>query len=305
MRKYFFSIVFGLLFSIPSAACLNGETKKLKDGTEISFSHPGMVPRGHHFYSAEELNKMMKNLEKEYKKTKDIDYLSDKGYILIILHQYNEAIDLYKEIERIKPGRYSTASNIGTAYELAGDNRKALQWIEKSVVIDPDSHSGSEWIHVNILKSKMNGDQFLTSQFLLNTDFGTEKVPMTKLSKYELQQLRKALFYQLNERVSFVHPKDQIVAQLIFDLGNISFLLSLKNEALEDYRRSELFGFQKPLLKERIISVSKINNKIESKQNLLNESTINLMYTILSVLAISFSGLVVFIFRKKIILMLK
>jgi tetratricopeptide (TPR) repeat protein len=53
--------------------------------------------------------------------------------IMILLKKYDEAIKLYLEIEKIQPNGYSTASNIGTAYELIGQNKNALRWINKSV----------------------------------------------------------------------------------------------------------------------------------------------------------------------------
>ena len=87
----------------------------------------------------------------------DLDYLSDKGFVLIISGRYSEAIDLYLQIEKLEPNRYSTASNIGTAYEMIGENEKALHWIKRAVAIDPASHDNSEWIHVNILEAKIHG----------------------------------------------------------------------------------------------------------------------------------------------------
>jgi hypothetical protein len=57
------------------------------------------------------------------------------------------------------------------------------------------------------------------------------------------------LYYQLNERVSFVKPKDKIVAQLLFDLGNISYLMREKEEAAETYKLAKEYGFNKPVLK--------------------------------------------------------
>lgn len=75
---------------------------------------------------------------------------------------------------------------------------------------------------------------------------------MSDMTKEELTKLYLALYYQLNERITFIQPKDKIVAQLLFDLGNIEFLLGNYSEAVDDYRKARSYGFSSTLLKERI-----------------------------------------------------
>ncbi len=94
--------------------------------------------------------------------------------------------------------------NLGTVYELLGENENALLWIKKAVAIDPASHGNSEWIHVRILEAKIGGDHLVATSFLLNTSFGDGEIPDTDLSDAELESLRNALYYQLDERISFV-----------------------------------------------------------------------------------------------------
>lgn len=233
-------------------ACLNGESRELKDGTFLFEDPQGLVPYGHHFNSTEEFELGVIQLDSLYNETKDLDYLSDKGLLLILLGQYHEAIKLYLTIEQLQPNRYSTASNIGTAYELIGENEKALQWIKKSIDIDPSSHYGSEWIHAKILEAKIKGKKFYNSNFILGTDFGTDKSPKSTLEITKLKKLSSELYYQLNERVSFVKPKDEIVAMLLFELGNVAFLTDNFSDAIEDYNEAKRYGFTESLLDDRI-----------------------------------------------------
>jgi tetratricopeptide (TPR) repeat protein len=252
MVKSLLVILLTLLFTSKLFACLNGESRALKNGT-ILFEEDveKSVPYGHRFHIEEFANAIIK-LDSLYKATKDLDYLSDKGLLLILLKEYNQAIAIYLEIEKIEPNRYSTASNIGTAYELLGENENALRWIKKSVEIDAKSHKGSEWIHIKILEAKLKGEQFITSDFLLNTNFGTEKLPKSSLTSWELANLSEELYYQLNERISFVKPKDKIVAQLLFDLANANFLLGNFDVAKNDYEMAKEYGFENNLIEERI-----------------------------------------------------
>jgi tetratricopeptide (TPR) repeat protein len=130
MKNLLVAILFAFLFINSTFACLNGETKFLKDGTFLFFDKEGMVPYGHDFISYN-FDRGIIELDKLYKKTKDLDYLSDKAFILILKKKYVEAIKIYEIIERISPNRYATASNLGTAYELMGKNEYTISIIEK------------------------------------------------------------------------------------------------------------------------------------------------------------------------------
>lgn len=252
------TILFLVLAANAAIACLNGESKTLKDGSYIYEDREGNVPYGHEFMYDNYVD-IIKQLDSLYKATKDIEYLSDKGLVLILQRNYAKAIQLYLDIERTFPNRYSTASNIGTAYELDGQNENALQWIKKAVAIDPASHKNSEWIHVKILEAKIKGQSFYTSSFLLNNEFGNEARPVSTLSRQELQRLSDGLYYQLNERVSFVEPKEKIVAQLLFELGNIAFLLDNFQDAVEDYQQAKVYGFTGQLIENRQVEAARLS----------------------------------------------
>ncbi|HEY9045937.1 MAG TPA: hypothetical protein VIN08_08575 [Ohtaekwangia sp.] len=257
ITKYRFTLAIVLFITSLNItyACLNGETMVLKNGMLLYEDAQTNVPYGHDFYSYDLDIENIRELDSLYRATNDLDYLSDKGVILIIFNKYKEAIDLYLEIEKMQPGRYATASNIGTAYELMGDNENALKWIKRAVEIDSTSHYNSEWIHVKILEAKIKGETYITTQHLLNADFGDDEFPTSELTKKELGVLSLALYYQLNERISFIKSNDKIVAQLLFDLGNIAYLSGHYEDALEDYRLAEKYGYNGKLIEQRIALV--------------------------------------------------
>ena len=193
-----------------------------------------------------------------------------KFKIIKVLKRYEEAIALYLQIEKMQPLRYSTASNIGTAYELIGQNENALKWIKRSVAINAKSHYHSEWIHVKILEAKIKGENFITTSFLLNADFGNESYPKSQSKNEDLEDLATALFYQLNERISFVKPKEKIVAQLLFDLGNIAFLLGNYNDAKADYEQAIKYGFSSRMIENRMRAIT-ITMKIQNLDKINKE----------------------------------
>ena len=104
MTKEISALIFCIVVTSFNIAygCLNGETKVLKNGIIIYVENEGNVPHGHEFFSTEdEFKGAMKELDSLYKITKDLDYLSDKGILMILLKQYDEAIELYLGIEKM------------------------------------------------------------------------------------------------------------------------------------------------------------------------------------------------------------
>lgn len=315
MNKLKFFLVFLALISFKAFACLNGETKILKNGAYAYEDYDGINPQGHNFFEGD-FPKLIIELDSLYKKTKDLDYLSDKGYLLIVLGKYDEALKLYLNIEKIKPNRYSTASNLGTLYELMGENQKAYNWIKKSIAINPESHEGSEWLHLKILEAKIKNLNSVSGQFLINANFGTSREPKTKLSQKEIEELAQSIYFQVNERMSFIEPKDKIISILLFELGNLAELLGKNSSALETYRTARKYGYEGDLIVERMINSSQneINYYRERAQSYgsqlraLRESKGNIYSGYISQIETSLfilSGIIIVLFIALIVLFLK
>ncbi len=113
---------------------------------------------------------------------------------------------------------------------------------------------------------------------MLNTEFGLDVRPVSTLSRDELYNLLHALYYQLNERVSFVKPKEPIVAQLLFDFGNIAFLLGYYPDALKDYERAKEYGFEDQLIELRIKEANRLSNLPKTVSKALTENKVQSVY---------------------------
>ena len=307
MNKFKAFVIVLVLISFKSFACLNGETKYLKNGEMAYIDFRGLVPHGHNF-AISEFPKLIAELDKLYKKTNDIDYLSDKGYVLIIQKKYDEALKLYLNIEKIKPNRYSTASNIGTLYELIGENQKAYDWIKKSIEINPESHNGSEWLHLKILEAKIKNYEGVNGIFLTKHSFGEEAIPKTNLSREELKQFAQSVYFQVNERMSFIKPKDHIISVLLFELGNAVKILGENENAVQIYRKAKEYGFQNELINRRLTYCYQSRADYSKKENQKeigvtvkeNKAEINIIWIILSIITlILIIGLLIFFFKRK------
>lgn len=179
-------------------------------------------------------------LRKEAEASGDFKVRNDLASALMHTGDPKAAIQILEEIERTNPGLYPTASNLGTAYELAGDPKKALEWIQKGIERNPESHESSEWLHARILEKKISGTKVSSWEndaSLLGLNFSNSSKPILPTTfptgnsgePLTLEQVESGLEYQLHERLQFVKPPDEIVASLLFDLGNI---IALKPEGI-------------------------------------------------------------------------
>ncbi len=256
-------VMLGML--IPASfACLN-EMSVTADGKKVNTDGlPRLVPKGkdHAANKAKYQTKLMKYYDSWLTDSSLVAY-SDYGVMLVYLGRNEEAKKVFQEIEQLSPGLYATAANIGTVYELLGQNDSALYWIKESVRINPAAHDSSEWLHVNILQAKIKGDKYITSEFLIGTSFGDKPKPVTTLSKAQLTKLGRAIFYQLHERMSFVKPKEKIVARLLFELGNIASLSTSVISAVDNYVLADKYGFEEQVMRNRWAHFANLQHTIE------------------------------------------
>jgi tetratricopeptide (TPR) repeat protein len=246
-----------ILFSfsaIQALACLN-EYRTLLNG-EVTYSdEPGRPPYAKDL-DVSELEGELARLEGLYKIDKSHETLSDYGAILIYLGRLDQAIDLYRRIERQQPNLYATAANIGTAFELSGQLDSAYAYIAKAIRINPDSHKSSEWIHLKILEARKtrlkNSDNTAS---ILGLDFGDSGIPREP-TDIDLDALEAQLRFQLRERMTFVKEPDLVVGELLFDLGNICAFTTDVQTALLCYERAKEYGYNSAVLNERIAALT-------------------------------------------------
>ncbi|MDF1813092.1 MAG: tetratricopeptide repeat protein [Verrucomicrobiales bacterium] len=182
----------------------------------------------YHQYLDRKWQKDEPRLLAKFEKSGDFKDQSDYGVALMHNGKTAEALQLFEALIKDHPDEYPIASNLGTAYELAGNNQRALEWIKTAVGLHKDSHEGTEWLHIRILESKIameTDPDWLENNSVSGYDFGRKGKPeiprQLANDEAELQRVFKALRYQLKERVQFVKPTDPIVSRLLFDLSSI------------------------------------------------------------------------------------
>lgn len=171
--------------------------------------------------------------------------------VLIRNGRFDDAVNLLQFLERKYPGRFQTASNIGTAFELLGKNEDALKWITEGLKRNPDDHRGTEWLHVQILKAKLGQlPKPAKGRSILNLDFGDEAMPRRPAplppgndgKPTNLYGVGDAVRYQLLERIEFVDAPDPMVASLLLDWANLELLAGAVESADVLYDAALRFG---------------------------------------------------------------
>ena len=133
----------------------------------------------------------------------------DYAVALIHLGRHEAAIEALLAREAARPGDYATAANLGTAYELMGALEDAVVWIARGIERNPQSHHGTEWLHLAILHAKLQlrGDAaWLKHHSVLDSAAGNRTS----------EEIVRAIDYQLGERLQFVEPADAVVCDLFY-----------------------------------------------------------------------------------------
>jgi tetratricopeptide (TPR) repeat protein len=237
----------------------------------------------------------------------------DDAVILMLKGEYEASIKELLELNEKNQTKYSIASNLGTAYELNGENKKALQWITEGIKRDSNSHYGTEWLHQLILKVKIELEKkpklleekrviTLPKKFTLDSNITIDK------KIYTIYKIKDALQYQLQERLVFVKPQEAVVADLLFTFAKIEAQTSTLEEAISYLELAKLYGFSDPkLLEERmafyqnIIDHPALTYHVKSMQNptKIGDSIVKIVVVVLLlIIAILLKRFFFFVYRR-------
>lgn len=148
--------------------------------------------------------------------------LSDYAWYELRVGNKQDAINILEQLLAKHPKEYNILANLGTAYEVVGQDAKALTLLRKAVEINPASHFNSEWIHIKILEEKTTGKPDYSRIINLGTaDFNNWISNHQYQFSIPADSLKNQIAYQLHERISFVDKPDAIVAQLVMDFADI------------------------------------------------------------------------------------
>ena len=255
-------IGFGLLtvlWSAQAAACINAPATDRR-GREMQLEDRYVGDQFvAHLTGEQAYNDLLAHRDRvvaDARRAPDFDHLTDLGALLILQGRQIEAVRLFVAMERLFPGRYQTASNLGTALELLGQDRTALRWIRIGVRRNSESHWRTEWLHARILEAKIAlaaDPKALDGRSIVGVTFENSLLPPLPAhyppgndgEPVLPWQLDNALHYQLRERLQFVKPKDPVVANLLNDWATLNLAGGPVETAAALYRLSWRYGAPK------------------------------------------------------------
>ncbi len=240
--RYIIIFILITLTTTQSYCCLN-EYRTLLDGEVVFTDAEHLVPSPR--YNKMALLEKLNRAYNAYQLSRDLTDYSDYGVALAFNGNFQKANAIFLEIEKKTPNRYETASNIGTTYELLGQIDSAIYWLTKAIKINPLSHHGSEWIHLKILEAKKatSGNQkSLSKMDILSLGLGENLLPENK-ENIDLKAIMEQIHSQLSERMTFIQPKDPVIARLLFDLGNVIAISDNLEGALLVYEKAREYGY--------------------------------------------------------------
>jgi tetratricopeptide (TPR) repeat protein len=191
---------------------------------------------------------------------------SNYAVVLLRMGKTSQALSILERLITEHPQEYNIIANLGTTYELTGQNEKALQYIKKGLEMNKESHKGSEWIHVKILEAKIAMKQN-PNWLKENAILGREATGILESKNEEkIKQLIQDLGYQLFERTQFIQPKDVMVGDLIMFLGKLYAQVEDYEYAVEAYKLAETYTVSKPEVLQASIATAK-KNKTQQQKN--------------------------------------
>ncbi|HAP01815.1 MAG TPA: hypothetical protein DCQ93_07835 [Bacteroidetes bacterium] len=258
MKKILFTLLFFVLTFQISFSCGNFYYTLDREGN-FHEADDILEPFNKNFKLPLNVQKM-KLLLAKLKKEKSYMLLSDYSLCLLKLGKTNEAVAMLAELEKHYPGEYKIASNLGTAYELSGQNDSALKYINLGLKLNPLDHEGSEWIHAKILETKIamsKSPDYLKTHSVLS---------LTETQKHD-SAVRAQLTLQLRERFPFTPAPNPLMAQLLIELGDCCANTSSIEYAKAIYQIAKnYYGANSPELDAKINEMQKLVNKYLNKQ---------------------------------------
>jgi tetratricopeptide (TPR) repeat protein len=204
----------------------------------------------------------------EYRPDNPAARANDEAVKVLLRGDAKAAVKMLSKAEAEHPGVYYTAANLGTAYELAGDDESALKWILEGIKRNPDSHMRTEWLHARILEAKihMKSDHtWLSKHTLSGVNFAQLRSPDYFLDTAQRRvpgaSVPECLYLQLSARMLFVKPKDPVVAELLWELAFCEAYVGTLEKAVGYARLSINYGQPEGDLKPSIESWLQIIEK--------------------------------------------
>lgn len=160
-----------------------------------------------------------------YNHNGDYKLLSDFAWKIAQKGEITAALTMLTALVKKYPNEYNILANLGTVYELSGKPRSALDYLSRAIKVSPESHYGSEWIHIHILQIKLGEkNSYDLAGFFAMDKSGTpysdqlyrKTIDPAQLGHFHRDTLMVHLAYQLHERMYFITANDELMGEMLY-----------------------------------------------------------------------------------------
>lgn len=156
----------------------------------------------------------LKELEQKIKKASGnsrFENVSDYCAFLIKLGRTRDALPILENLLKERPNEYTLNANMAVALELMGEPERALEYLRKSLKLQPDSHYNSEWFHERILEAAVLQKKNKTSFQSMN---------ILKLSRRDSLKRITEISYQLRERIPLTPSPNPLLSKVLTECAD-------------------------------------------------------------------------------------
>lgn len=265
-----------LLISSTVFPCGNEYGHKL-DGTKMHSQYFYLRPY-HLKFDTVKLRKQIADYDSKYSITDSATYpiqslekdkaLSNKALALMKLGKVSKAKDILVDLVTRNPKEYSMVANLGTAYELSGELDSALKYISKGLEINPKSHYGSEWIHVELLKAKIKRKRskyYIIKNPILSDELLESKRDTSK-RYWRRSRVLNHIYWQVRTRAPFTPAPNEVIWNLLLIAGEFAQKHDTYENALLAFAYSRKYAYnyeQKRKSEQKIKALNKLRDKLQ------------------------------------------
>ena len=199
--------------------------------------------------------------------------LSNKGLALMKLGSVAKAKEIFVRLVQRNPNEYSMVANLGTAFELSGELDSALKYISKGLKINPKSHFGSEWIHLELLKTKIKRKKskyYIIKNSILSKELLESKRDTSK-QRWRESKVLNNIYRQVRTRAAFTPAPNEVIWNLLLSAGEFAQKHDTYENALLAYAYSKKYAFnweQKNKSERKIKNLNKLRDKLSHEKEI-------------------------------------
>ncbi len=219
MKKSILILLLSVSIITQTKACYNEYNVNLSGEVNEEF---GGIPTFYRSFDLEFSELFVSTADLTKKADYDFKKLSDISIHLCRLGRTEEALELLQWLHYKHPNEYKIISNLGTTFELSGDLDSAIFYLNQAIEINPDSHHGSEWIHLRILNAKkmlLKDKNWLSNHSILQLNIDTKYELYSTAEDSAIDTIHHVAV-QLKERLPYTPEDDILMAKLLKEYGN-------------------------------------------------------------------------------------